>query len=582
MATRTSTKSGDWSSAGTWDSGVPADGDDVVIASGHTVTFDVDQSAFSTGVKITITGTLTHTTAAGSYCLYIKTGASVVGAGTWNVGTSATPIPFSSKHLITGAAGWYVDGNDGLSLNVYGAEPEYKYIKLSDAEAAGQTELSVDTDVTGDIWAAGDLITICNINKGRNAEERTIAAAGITSTTITVTSGLTGAKLKGSVICLLTRNIRFVATGTPTRTIYRVGTSANKLNVGGGLFYGINKWFFDSCNFSNFTGGVLANNGLGFYNSRENSFTGVVFTNNSTYGISGVIRSTQTNCIYAGNDTASNLTHSNTITGGKFFGNANGVYSAQLDNIYDCEFVGNYYAIRGPVGGTINNCSITAGQTAIVGSTGYWATNLTMNNPGNELQGCAGTFYNCLFTNATEHYDYAGANSNLITENCQSFDHDQVAGAFKAWMVGGTVTYQTGTKPTGYDGSYQLALANANYHDFCHFCITVPAGGKLDIEVQLRKSASMTFKPKAVLVNSKESPLAGVTPVKSFTMTDSVDTWEKDTWSLDNSGSAFNKEYTIWFIAQNANGSAYGAYKLITASGGGLLTNPGMTGGIRG
>lgn len=133
MATRTSTKSGDWSAAGTWDTGVPADGDDVVIASGHEVVFDVDQSAFTTGVKVTITGTLTHTTAAGSYCLYIKTGASVVGAGTWNVGTSATPIPFNSKHLITGAAGWYVDGNDGLALNVYGAEPEYKYIKLSDA-----------------------------------------------------------------------------------------------------------------------------------------------------------------------------------------------------------------------------------------------------------------------------------------------------------------------------------------------------------------------------------------------------------------------------------------------------------------
>lgn len=581
MATRTSSKSGDWSAAGTWDTGVPADGDDVVIASGHEVVFDVDQSAFTTGVKVTITGTLTHTTAAGSYCLYIKTGASVVGAGTWNVGTSATPIPFNSKHLITGAAGWYVDGNDGLALNVYGAEPEYKYIKLSDAEAAGQTELSVDTDVTGDIWAAGDLVTICNINKGRNAEERTIAAGGISSNTITVTSGLTAAKLAGSVICLLTRNIRFVATGTPQRTIYRVGTSENKLNVGGGLFYKCANWFFDLCSFASFTGGVIASSQQGFYNSRENSFTGVVFTNSGS-GINGVWRSTQTNCIYAGNDSACSLTHSNTITGGKFFGNANGINSALLDNIYNCEFVGHYSAIRAPSGGSISNCSITAGQTAIMGSTGYWATNLTMNNLGNELETCAGTFYNCLFTHATEHYGYTSTISNLITENCQSFDHDQVAGAFKAWMVGGTVTYQTGTKPAGYDGSYQLALVNANYHDFCHFCVTVPAGSKLDIEVQLRKSASMTYKPKAVLVNSKESPLAGVTPVKSFTMTDSVDTWEKETWSLDNSAGAFNKEYTIWFIAKNANGNAYGAYKLIPPAGGGLLTNPGMTGGIRG
>ena len=51
MATITSVGTGAWSASGTWDSGVPADGDDVVIAAGHTITFDVDQSAFVTGVK---------------------------------------------------------------------------------------------------------------------------------------------------------------------------------------------------------------------------------------------------------------------------------------------------------------------------------------------------------------------------------------------------------------------------------------------------------------------------------------------------------------------------------------------------
>ena len=41
MATRTSVASGNFSSAGTWDTGVPVDGDDFIIATGHTVTYDV-------------------------------------------------------------------------------------------------------------------------------------------------------------------------------------------------------------------------------------------------------------------------------------------------------------------------------------------------------------------------------------------------------------------------------------------------------------------------------------------------------------------------------------------------------------
>ena len=44
MATRTSQGSGDWSNAATWDT-APADGDDVIIAAGHSVLMDTDTSA---------------------------------------------------------------------------------------------------------------------------------------------------------------------------------------------------------------------------------------------------------------------------------------------------------------------------------------------------------------------------------------------------------------------------------------------------------------------------------------------------------------------------------------------------------
>ena len=467
MATRTSTKSGDWSSAGTWDTGVPADGDDVVIASGHEVVFDVDQSAFSTGVKITITGTLTHTTAAGSYCLYIKTGASVVGAGTWNVGTSATPIPFSSKHLITGAAGWYVDGVLGLTMNVYGAEPTYTTIKLSGDEAIGQTELSVDTDVTTDIWAAGDIIRIDDINKAKETEERIIAASGITASTITITAGLTAAKSTGAVVSLITRNIRIIAVGTGSYTIYRVGTgSVTKLTVAGGMWYGVNKGMFNTCPYLVVSGGTISGNGD---------------------GITGCSNSV--------------------VSGGTFNGN------------------------------------------------NYDIANTTGNLFGVEL------------TAAIEHYQYTNITNGW--HSLQSDNHDAVEGAVKAWCKGGVVTSQTAIKPDGYTQACAHALESATYPAFWYKKFTVPAGQTYSIEVQLRKSASMAYLPRVYLMASIGNPLAGATPVDTFTMTNSIDTWESDTFTVDNSAGDYDLDYALWFVGQNATGSVYSAYKLTPPSGGG-------------
>ena len=82
MATITSVQSGDWSAAGTWDAGVPGDGDAVVIADGHDVKFDVDQSEWEHGLQgVTVASHATDPgmlywkhDAAGDYILKIRTG----------------------------------------------------------------------------------------------------------------------------------------------------------------------------------------------------------------------------------------------------------------------------------------------------------------------------------------------------------------------------------------------------------------------------------------------------------------------------------------------------------------------------
>jgi len=568
MATRTSVGSGAWSAAGTWNTGVPLDGDDVVIASGHTVTFDVDQSAFTTGIGLTITGTLTHTTATGSYCLFAKTGASIVGAGTWNIGTSGTPIPFAAKHTITGAAGWYVDGNAGLTMTVYGAEPSIKYVKLSGDEAIGQTELSVDTNVTGDIWADGDIIRIDDINKAAESEERVIAAGGIAAGTITVTAGLTAAKSTGAVVSLITRNVKIIAVGTGNYLLYRIGNTSTKLTIGGGMFYGVNKYALHTCNYSTISGGTFSRHDRVFYSCTTPTISGGTFSGNSYLTMYGAP------AISGGLFTGSNIQLSTTdgvvISGGYFSGNNNCLVNCNNSVISGGTFSGNNFVVNGGFslvvgGGTFsgNNRAISGGSPITI-SGGTFAANTA------DLYTVSGMLHNITLTSSPEHTTYT---SIPFQYNCQSEDHDGADGALKAWCKGGVVTSQTSVKPTGYTQAYLLDPENATYPVFFTKQFSVEPGKTVDVEVQLRKDASMTYLPRVYLMASIGNPLAGATPVDTFTMTDSTDTWETDTFTIANS-TDYDQDYTLWFVAKNASGNAYSAYDISTegGSGGGAVS----------
>lgn len=74
MPTKTSngTGGGLWGDGATWVGGViPADQDTVVIASGDTVTFNVDMTGWTGIAGITVTGTLKASRVTSSY-LYMK------------------------------------------------------------------------------------------------------------------------------------------------------------------------------------------------------------------------------------------------------------------------------------------------------------------------------------------------------------------------------------------------------------------------------------------------------------------------------------------------------------------------------
>lgn len=168
MATITSVGSGNWSTAGTWDSGVPADNDTVVIAAGHTVTFDADTSGFANGIAgITITS---HATtpgmlrakydADGTYYLKLKTGTTIAGTnaaakgrllansdGVWgNTGALAYGRKFIIEMGLTGKiVGSYLD------IALYGYEPA---VKSATVYGTVQTVSSINTE-TGVITLGG-------------------------------------------------------------------------------------------------------------------------------------------------------------------------------------------------------------------------------------------------------------------------------------------------------------------------------------------------------------------------------------------------------------------------------------------
>lgn len=529
MATRTSVGSGLWSVAGTWDTGVPADDDVVVIAAGHTVEFDVDTSGFATGIAgITITGTLKFTRTPGTYYLKMKAATYIGGAGTFDCGTSALDaIPFTAKHTITGGNGWYIKGNDGvgLTMTVYAAEPVNKIIYLSGVEAVGQTVLSVDTNVTGDIWAAGDTIRI-NDKNVYDSEERKIAVGGIGASEITVTSGLSAQKEEGASVVLCTRNVTFIANGSDILKFFQSG----KLTIAGGHLTASGRTIVNSpCTLS---GGVLNNASYG--QTGDATITGGVITGCS-YAL-GAGKKYISGGIFTGNNHGTSTSGDIAVTGGLFVCNNNCFYTSNIISILGGTFSKNNKLCERCTGVVVRNIATVSHS---------YDMNWT------QFNAC-----NVLFSSASESTFYTSFSQFAYSE---SLDHDQVSGAFKAWTTGGVTTKQAVTKPTGYSNAMQTVLENATVPGYWQKEITIGAGASVNIEMNLRKDAAMAYLPRIIVFNKASvDPLAGGTGLKTFTMTDSIDTWEDDLYTYTNSGT---EDVTLVIRCQgmNATGNMYSA-----------------------
>jgi hypothetical protein len=531
MATWTSQRTGRWNddaANGTspWNgganpaSGVPANTDTVTIAAGHDVEFDADQSGFAAGITLTITGTLHASTTAGSYKLKMQ--ANMTGAGTLRAGTSGTPYPTNCTFEII-RNGFQITASS-MTLDLNCSEPTVKWIKLTAQEAAAQTVLSVDTDVSADpYWVSGATLRINDVNGGNDSEERTFSSA--TATTITITSGLTAQKETGTYIALMSRNVKITHTTAAGQAVATalVGRLFAEINFG---TTGINNSTID-------IGGTI-----------NNCSTAMTLT--KVGNISAVICGSAGTLVNA--PTGSSFLSTSLIAGG-----ANGVNSAS-----GCSFFGT---IAGCVNG-INASyaclvygSIRGCGSGILSGGGFVGANATLTNTVDISSQTQSKFSNCLFGGTTENSGYNGVGVG-IDNFVESIDHDQTANQYRAWTKGGIIDSDTGTVYTGRTRSYKHACASASFYAFQNRTFTVQPGGGLVVQCYVRKTVTMTYLPRIWILTPGQEPFITGSPAYEDIMTDSVDTWEELNLVYANGGSS-PVDVVVRTVAKNASGNVF-------------------------
>ena len=451
--THTSAGSGLWSAAGTWDAGVPHDGDVVNITNpAHEVEFDADMSGFVTGVDLHIDGTLTQDTAADSY---LKCSADIDGAGTWNIGTSDVAFPEARITTINLNGAHLFDGNGGLTLNFYCTQPTNKYVLLSGVEAIGQTELSVNTDLTADIWKATDTVRVNDTSKCES-EERIIDAGGIAAAHIDITVGLTAAKGTGSTVVLVTRNIRVI---------------------------GHTSYAFDDIDDSVI--GAEVTGPRGFSSCQRTELSGVMHkcTSYGIYGCTGFIVS---GVIVGGSASISSIIscwkstlESGALIAGCPRGMEDAENVAQAGKILGCDY--GMYTCRT----IVSTGDINAGTRCFSQCADITISNCVLSDSVGLYDSSWGRAYNVLFSVTTEFQSYTSL-TRLANAHFESFNHNQVENAVKDWWIGGITTSQTLDPPSGFDIYYEHACESEDYPCCREAEFTLQPDEAITIECQIR------------------------------------------------------------------------------------------------
>ena len=403
MAIITSAQSGNWSATTTWEGGsVPANNDAVVIATGHTIVFDVDQSGFANG--------LTGLSGAGNLSFkkdtrtYLKMAANITLTGDFYVGTETNPIlPTSDNNPVMANIcfnGAFQITSSPANLELWGEERQ-GYDTVITGGGSGDSTITLKDGLN---LREGDVVYISHLTQGINATVHTVQSYNTLTKVVTFTSTLGRTVEAGRGVTLDSRNIQCMnlnKTGTTGFTNTKnngKATGVRFFNFGRAPLDARSGWIIRYC-----TGNNNTNGGISYWGSGH-TITSCIGNNNTSGGISH----------WGSGHTLNNCTGNNNTLGGiSYYGSGHTITSCTGNNNTNGG-ISNYGS-----GHTINNCnSGTQGD-----STGdlFASQSFIIRNS------------NLIINNITPS---AG---NLQFHQVVSFDHNKTPGDYKAWMLGGVV-----------------------------------------------------------------------------------------------------------------------------------------------
>lgn len=538
MAARASAQAGYWGDPATWGGTVPVDGDSVTIT--HEVlavnadnTAGIDQSGFATGIAgivITSPGILEFSTAAG-WTTYLKmaSGTNISGTGALYIGnrsiTDASPdnIPKNSNVTIhwlatTGTIsvttvrmfGWFDNVNWRNHSN------------LSAGYSAGATEVVINDQMgleNGDQVVIGRA-TQANLNTADTSclGVYTISAYDSGTRTLTI-NALESSRQTGDIVAWLKR---------PSITLRRTSAGGVIITSANAILEGVQTIY----------GGLTSGNTSQITHCTSQQYT----SNTMAYtGAGGVVRG---------------LTWHRSASQG-----CGGAFT----RFYDCVCVNTN---RGWVPGTgcvmydchtwnvINNMGYNlAGND----STYYDCTNISINSQDyGAYNGCnKSMFYNCKFSCPTPFMNYTQVAYSSPCDALESFDHNQVQGAYRCACLGGQGLNQSTTPYNGED-TLKLMCETASYWVFRDFWIFARAGRPLNIAIPCMKDFSGANVAGIWIIEAEHDPRVTdetiCPPAAVDYKSDDTNTWEVLTASVT---PTYDRLYKVVVWAKAASGNVY-------------------------
>lgn len=499
MAIRTSSQSGNWSATSTWGgAAVPVNGDAVVISGGHDIVFDVDQSAFANGLlSLQIDGILRFKT---DIITCLKMNGNITGTGALYVGNSeADPIQrppsgtesrcqliFNSTATINVPTirmyGWYpskeftqldADANAGTNTIVLKEDlglQQGDIVQISSGVVYGQLTETAKGIYTVQSYNAETktVVLTSNLQTQRLKNDyiswlsRPIALRRISGTTAYLLSGEYDIKLTG--VCIFNGN--FSNPVAPSGGIFNIGWVAKHCvcRNGRGLFFHALDVIIEDCITSETGNAGIGHGGAGIVKRCFSIINPIAFGEYEC-----------TDCVMV------NIRNFGTVKLAKNFKMLNMQYIESFRNItyknsiIDCDNNWNSFAHTYPAKSYFIRCDISSTSNEL------------------SLNGVA-IFEDCILPD----------NISISYNICESFNHNQVIGNYRAWCKGGKIVTE--------NGKLKFICESNDYPVFRDYLILAPSNRTIKFLIGLTKDTA-NISSKLQIIDPSNDPLIDSTAI---------------------------------------------------------------------